>query len=899
MRSKLAIFFLPFCAVLAQTPCDSSLKPIQPRGATIFSPEQEGFLGEAVTEQMQRGLPVYRQPGLTDPLDRIAARLQPYLPGSAYRFQFSLIELAQTNAFSIPGGRIFVSRKLVEFVRNEDELAGVLAHEMGHVVARQASVDISKMFSDVLKVGSVGDRQDVFRKFNQLMDAAGRRPANATRAEDDQLVADRALAAAWRAGYDPQGLPEFLDRVTGNQGATGNFFTDLFGTTRPESKRLREMLKEVELIPAACRETRGKTGDEEFRAWQKKVAELSPEDLIAGQSGRSPKMSLHPRLMPEIINLRFSPDGRLLIAQDETGIDVLQREPLSFLFRIPALGARAALFGADSKHMIFVSTSSRIEVWNLETQTRERRWEPNDSLHCRSLIPSPDGRVAACVSIGSSAEVRLLDMGNNSELAHHSMAMPPRTAYESIFSPDGSAFLFSIWTNAGSSWAFNITRGSEISIGNPLKSALSARVAFMGPDQVVVVDRRDPKSSGVFAWPGGKQIEKLVIPDQPLVSVTKGPVVLLRPFNEYAVAALNVNDKQIFQVSMNPTLDRYDDLEAAERKTGEIALYSGRKSEPVATLQLPEADLGRVQSAALSTDLKWLAASVQNRGAVWNLESGQALSSVPFIAAHISPEGVLTGTFEETEPGSPGGKRFLTRETIDLQSAKAVSKIRLPNAERGPKVVYTDKYEVTLQTAATPDAMSSIEVKDATAGTKLWSLELEESHRFALGDAMVLQHPPKSKAAEQFLKSFPGLKDLLEEAQNRENAAVLEVRDLDTGKQLGGAVVEGGAGLAIRSIRVAGRTLFVEETNNRTLAYSLDTGDRRGQQFGRVLAINSARGLVAIENQAGKIAIFDSGMQALADFSYPGEILHAGFDSQGKRLLVLTSKEEVFVDDLP
>ncbi len=35
---------------------------------------------------------------------------------------------------------------------------------------------------------------------------------------------------------------------------------------------------------------------------------------------------------------------------------------------------------------------------------------------------------------------------------------------------------------------------------------------------------------------------------------------------------------------------------AAERKTGEIALYSGRKSEPVATLQLPEADLGRVQS---------------------------------------------------------------------------------------------------------------------------------------------------------------------------------------------------------------------------------------------------------------------------------------------------------------
>ncbi len=141
--------------------------------------------------------------------------------------------------------------------------------------------------------------------------------------------------------------------------------------------------------------------------------------------------------------------------------------------------------------------------------------------------------------------------------------------------------------------------------------------------------------------------------------------------------------------------------------------------------------------------------------------------------------------------------------------------------------------------------------------------------------------PAKSKAAEQLLKSFPGLKEMLEEAQNRENSAVLEVRDLDTGKQIGGAVVEGGAGLAIRSIRVAGRTLFVEETNNRTLAYSLDTGDRRGQQFGHVLAINSARGLVAIENQAGKIAIFDSGMQALADFSYPGDDPSRGFRLAG------------------
>jgi hypothetical protein len=770
-------------------------------------------------------------------------------------------------------------------------------------VARQASVDITKSFNEVLKVNSVGDRQDVFRKFNQLMDAAARKPANSSHVEDDQLVADRALAAAWRAGYDPQGLPEFLDRLTDNKGATGNFFTDLFGGTRPESRRLREMLKEVESIPAGCRETRGKTGDEHFRIWQKKVAELGPEDLISSQSGRSPKMSLRPRLMPELRNIRFSPDGRLLLAQDETGIDVLKREPLSLSFRIPALGARAALFGADSKHVIFVSTSSRVEVWNLETQTRERRWEPNDSLRCQSLVPSPDGRIAACVSAGPSAEVRLLDMENGSELAHHETVRytgrPPLS--QSVFSPDGTAFLYSTADFVVPPWAFSMAQGSEMAIGNPLRSALTGSAAFMGLSQIATMNRRDPAASGVFSWPDGKQIEKLIIPDQPLAAVTKGPVLLLRPFKEYAVAALSVEDKQIFQVSRNPGLDRYEDIEAAERKTGEIALYSGRKSEPVATLPLPEADLAAVRSVELSPDLEWLAVSVQNRGAVWNLKTGQALLSVPFNSGTISPEGAWTGTFEETEPGvnGQGDKKFLVRETIDLRSAKTVSKVRLPDPEKGHSLHFSGKYEVTLQTAATPGAKSSIEVQDTTNGKKLWSLELEEPPRFALGNAMVLQHPGKSKEADRLLKGFPALKGLLEEAQKRESAAVLEVRDLDTGKQLGGAVVEGGAGLAIRSIRLAGRTLFVEEANNRTLAYSLDTGERRGQQFGRVLAINSARGLVAVENQAGKIAIFNSEMQPVADFSYPGTILHAGFDSQGKRLLVVTNKEEVFVDDLP
>ncbi len=72
-----AVLFLSLIAALpalAQPQCDASFPQIKPRGATIFSPEQEGYLGDAVAEQMRRRLLVYERPELTAPLDASAAR---------------------------------------------------------------------------------------------------------------------------------------------------------------------------------------------------------------------------------------------------------------------------------------------------------------------------------------------------------------------------------------------------------------------------------------------------------------------------------------------------------------------------------------------------------------------------------------------------------------------------------------------------------------------------------------------------------------------------------------------------------------------------------------------------------------------------------------------------------
>ena len=107
---------------------------------------------------------------MTEYLTSIGQRLTKHLPINRLRFQFFLVDLPDANAFVLPGGRIFVSRKLIAAALTEDELAGVIAHELGHLVTHEGAINTTRLFKEVLGVTSVGDRRDIFEKYNQLIE---------------------------------------------------------------------------------------------------------------------------------------------------------------------------------------------------------------------------------------------------------------------------------------------------------------------------------------------------------------------------------------------------------------------------------------------------------------------------------------------------------------------------------------------------------------------------------------------------------------------------------------------------------------------------------------------------------------------------------------------------------
>ena len=138
-------------------------------GKNVFSDLQEADLGDVMAESLASEISLVEDEALNRHLQDIGDRLIRYLPPNKFRFRFALIELHQANAFSLVGGRIYVSRKMVVLTQNDDELAGVLGHEMGHIVTHQQAIRTTRLFRDVLGVTQVGDRADMSRtRFRSL-----------------------------------------------------------------------------------------------------------------------------------------------------------------------------------------------------------------------------------------------------------------------------------------------------------------------------------------------------------------------------------------------------------------------------------------------------------------------------------------------------------------------------------------------------------------------------------------------------------------------------------------------------------------------------------------------------------------------------------------------------------
>ena len=188
------------------------------REVVLMSTEEEIELGERAAREVGATMGLARAPALAAYVDELGQRLAAHSPRRDVSYTFDIVDMPEANAFALPGGHVYVSRGLLAISNSEDELANVIAHEIGHVAARHhaqqqtraAGVGIltfpSRLVGAIVGgvVGSIVEAP--FQALGTgLIAAYGR---------DQEREADRiALQISAAAGYDPEALARFLDTL--------------------------------------------------------------------------------------------------------------------------------------------------------------------------------------------------------------------------------------------------------------------------------------------------------------------------------------------------------------------------------------------------------------------------------------------------------------------------------------------------------------------------------------------------------------------------------------------------------------------------------------------------------------------------------------------------------------
>ena len=213
-----------------------------PSGFNLFSVQQDVDLGRQSAAEVEKQVPILNDARTNTYLTRIVSRLAAQAPGTKYPYTIKAVNATEINAFALPGGPMYVHRGLITTAKNEAELAGVLAHEMSHVILRHGTEQASKAYLGQaglsLLGGLVGKRGSTSSQIINAVGGFGLNAAFLKFSRSDELEAD-ALGAELMAksGYDPIAMATMFATLRAEQGRNPSKLERFFSSHPPPADR--------------------------------------------------------------------------------------------------------------------------------------------------------------------------------------------------------------------------------------------------------------------------------------------------------------------------------------------------------------------------------------------------------------------------------------------------------------------------------------------------------------------------------------------------------------------------------------------------------------------------------------------------------------------------------------
>ena len=561
----------------------------------LFTAQQEMVLGDLTVQKLSGEFRQIRDEKLLAYVETVGAKIIKHLPPTGLTFHFHIIDYPEANAFNIPGGHIFITRKLIALANSEDELASVIGHELGHATVHHGAITMSEEMRKILKITSLGDEKDVTDKYNLLIENARTKSVSnsAEQEEDKQLEADKVgFYAMVAAGYDPSAVFTFFDRLTESEGKTGGWFSDIFGSANPEKKRLREIAQFTDQLPQGCRDGRSAQPTEDFLRWQADVVMFHESQRPETLPGLVFKRELSPKLRSDVTSLSFSKDGKLLLAQDDFGITVIDRLGMQVLFQIPAEDSDSASITPDDKYVVFVTNNLRFERWDISQKKAVEARELVLRRDCWEHELSPDGNYLACVDTAATAKIIETKTGKKVwekqkfyELSYFEFitwifAEKHESDFDVSFfrikfSPDSRYALFSRSnkyrfrfrvngmvedSSENSALALDLTVMKPVGIGGDIKKIAARPYDFVDNDHLLGSTEAKLDGGGLFTFPEGKRLQKLQLGGEEIKRTANSNFAVIKPLVDADTGIYDIKRNAIVAAMKKKDMTIFDDV---------------------------------------------------------------------------------------------------------------------------------------------------------------------------------------------------------------------------------------------------------------------------------------------------------------------------------------------------
>ena len=217
------------------------------KGVNFYSIEREIALGKGLAQEVERTSKLIDDPVVVEYVNRVGQNL---VRNSDARVPFTIkvIDSDEVNAFAVPGGFFYVNSGLILRAQEESELAGVMAHEISHVIARHGTKQATK--GEMMQLATIplillGPGGWAGYGLYQALNLAI--PLSYLKfSRDDEREADYlGIQYMYKAGYDPNSYVTFFERIQADEKRRPGSIPRLFSTHPPTPERIELAQKEI------------------------------------------------------------------------------------------------------------------------------------------------------------------------------------------------------------------------------------------------------------------------------------------------------------------------------------------------------------------------------------------------------------------------------------------------------------------------------------------------------------------------------------------------------------------------------------------------------------------------------------------------------------------------------